>query len=109
MFIDDKLPKSVVRAIAGVSGAIIGLLSLLVPLNFYLNLFSHPSAAHQQSRLSFWDGVSGSMIVLLFFAVFAFISFLLLRFAFSRPGSQSDSSAHDGSGAHSADKHATQE
>ncbi len=38
-----------------------------------------------QAELSFWDGVSGSMIVLIFFAVFAFISLLLVKFAFTRP------------------------
>jgi hypothetical protein len=102
MFIDDKLPKGVVRAIAGVAGVIIGLLSILVPLNFYLNLFSHGSAAQHQGQLSFWDGVSGSMIVLIFFAVFGFISFLLLRYAFTRPGSPKLADDHH-------DEHATQE
>jgi hypothetical protein len=102
MFIDDKLPKGVVRAISGVAGVIIGLLSLLVPLNFYLNLFSHNTPAQHQANLSFWDGVSGSMIVLIFFAVFGFISFLLLRFAFTRPSSPQLADDHH-------DKHATQE
>lgn len=87
MFIDDKLPKGLVRAISGAAGIIIGLLSIVVPLNFYLNLFSHQGATPHPAQLSFWDGVSGSMIVLIFFAVFGFISFLLLRFAFTRPGS----------------------
>jgi len=103
MFIDDKLPKSVVRAISGVAGVIVGLLSIIVPLNFYLNLFSHNTPAQHQANLSFWDGVSGSMIVLIFFAVFGFISFLLLRFAFTRPGSP------ESPGEHSADKHSIQE
>ncbi|MGH9715543.1 MAG: hypothetical protein ACRD4R_02265 [Candidatus Acidiferrales bacterium] len=99
MFIDDKLPKVVVRSIAGTAGVIIGLLSILVPLNFYLNLFSHSSAAQHHGQLSFWDGVSGSMIVLIFFAVFGFISLLLIKFAFTRPGSSGPSSAD-----HSADQ-----
>jgi hypothetical protein len=94
MFIDDKLPKGVVRAISGVAGAIIGLLSILVPLNFYLNLFTHNTPAQQQSQLSFWDGVSGSMIVLIFFAVFAFISFLLLRFALTRTETSQQDGQH---------------
>jgi hypothetical protein len=97
MFIDDKLPKGVVRAISGVAGVIIGLLSIVVPLNFYLNLFSHNAAVPRQAQLSFWDGVSGSMIVLIFFAVFGFISFLLLRFAFTKPSppeSTGDSADH---------------
>jgi hypothetical protein len=98
MFVDDKLPKSVVRAISGVAGIIIGLLAILVPLNFYLNLFSHSPATHQ-ARLSFWDGVSGSMIVLIFFAVFAFISVLLLRFAFTRPGSPENAGETSGKSA----------
>jgi uncharacterized membrane protein len=102
MFIDDKLPKGVVRAIAGVAGVIIGLLSILVPLNFYLNLFSHGASANRV-QFSFWDGVSGSMIVLIFFAVFGFISFLLLRFAFARPNSTEETEEHsDKSAAHSS-------
>lgn len=103
MFIDDKLPKGLVRAIAGVAGVIIGLLSILVPLNFYLNLFSHGSAAQHQAQLSFWDGVSGSMIVLIFFAVFGFISFLLLRYAFTHPGPPEKTGEQSGkSAAHSS-------
>jgi hypothetical protein len=94
MFVDDKLPKSVVRAIAGVSGVIIGLLALLVPLNFYLNLFSHSTPAQHQAQLSFWDGVSGSMIVLIFFAVFGFISLMLLRFAFAHRGASPQDDEH---------------
>ncbi|MGH9689348.1 MAG: hypothetical protein ACRD5K_19970 [Candidatus Acidiferrales bacterium] len=93
MFIDDKLPKGVVRAVAGVAGIILGLVSIGVPLNFYLNLFSHPAAPHQ-GQYSFWDGVSGSMIVLIFFAVFGFISLLLIKFAFTRPGSPKSSGDH---------------
>jgi hypothetical protein len=94
MFIDKSLPKGLIRFIGGVAGIIIGLLSILVPLNFYLNLFSQQGAAQHPAQFSFWDGVSGSMIVLIFFAVFAFISFLLIRFAFTRPGASPQDGEH---------------
>jgi hypothetical protein len=82
-----------IRIVGGVAGVIIGLLSILVPLNFYLNLFSGVDVLPRESQLSFWDGVSGSMLVLIFFAVFGFISFILIRFAFTRPGSKEDEPA----------------
>jgi hypothetical protein len=84
-----------IRCVSGTAGLIIGLLSILVPLNFYLNLFSGVSALPRQDQLSFWDGVSGSMIVLIFFAVFAFISFILIRFAFTHPPSPGDRTPSD--------------
>jgi hypothetical protein len=112
MFLDNLLPRNLIRAIAGVAGIIIGLLSIGVPLNFYLNLFSHPAVAPHQSLYGFWDGVSGSMLVLIFFAVFGFVSMLLIKFAFTRPGAPEspvgDSSDPD-SAAHPSDSHATQE
>jgi hypothetical protein len=111
MFLDNLLPRNLIRVIAGVAGIIIGLLSIGVPLNFYLNLFSHPAPLHQ-AQYGFWDGVSGSMLVLIFFAVFGFVSMLLIKFAFTRPGAPEsptdDSSDHD-SAAHPSDSHATQE
>ncbi len=111
MFLDNLIPRTFIRAIAGVAGIAIGLLSIGVPLNFYLNLFSHPAAPHQ-GPYGFWDGVSGSMLVLIFFAVFGFISLLLIKFAFTRPGAPDspgdDPSGHDSS-AHPSDSHATQE
>ena len=82
-----------IRIVGGVAGVIIGLLSILVPLNFYLNLFSDVRVLPRESQLGFWDGVSGSMLVLIFFAVFGFISFILIRFAFTRPGSKEDEQA----------------
>jgi hypothetical protein len=118
MFLDNLLPRSLIRVIAGVFGIAIGLLAIGVPLNFYLNLFSHPGAIPAQNQYGFWDGVSGSMIVLIFFAVFGFISMLLVKFAFTRPGapdSPTDDSSHDDSAsehdasAHPSDEHATQE
>jgi hypothetical protein len=110
MFLDNLLPRSLIRFIAGIAGVIIGLLAIGVPLNFYLNLFSHP-AAPQQAQYGFWDGVSGSMIVLIFFAVFAFISLLLIKFAFTRPGSPDSPNAQstDHGSVHPPDEHATQE
>lgn len=113
MFLDNLIPRTLIRAIAAVAGIAIGLLSIGVPLNFYLNLFSHPAVAPTPNQLGFWDGVSGSMLVLIFFAVFGFISLLLLKFAFTRPGSPespADESADDGSApVRPADEHATQE
>lgn len=110
MFLDNLLPRNLIRVIAGVFGTAIGLLAIGVPLNFYLNLFSHPSPVPAQNQYGFWDGVSGSMLVLIFFAVFGFISMLLIKFAFTRPGSHEppadDFSHHDSSG---HDSHATQE
>ena len=112
MFLDNLLPRNLIRVIAGVFGITIGLLAIGVPLNFYLNLFSHPSPVPTQNQLDFWDGVSGSMLVLIFFAVFGFISMLLIKFAFTRPGAPEppadDSSDHD-SATQSSDSHATQE
>ncbi|MGA9882355.1 MAG: hypothetical protein WBQ34_01420 [Candidatus Acidiferrales bacterium] len=107
MFIDDSLPKGVVRAIAGIAGIILGLVSIAVPLNFYLNLFSHPAVPSHQIQYGFWDGVSGSMLVLIFFAVFGFISLLLIKFAFTRPGSHDspdDSADHHSASAHPAEE-----
>lgn len=114
MFLDNLLPRTLIRFIAGIAGAIIGLLAIGVPLNFYLNLFSHPDVVSHQSQYGFWDGVSGSMIVLIFFAVFGFISFLLIKFAFTRPGSpeshdDDSSDHHDSVSTLSSDSHATQE
>ncbi|MDE3108342.1 MAG: hypothetical protein KGL02_00230 [Acidobacteriota bacterium] len=100
MFLDNLIPRNLVRLIAAVAGIIIGLVSIGVPLNFYLNLFSHPAAQPSPNQLGFWDGVSGSMLVLIFFAVFGFISLLLIKFAFTRPGSPDE---------HPVDDHATQE
>ena len=87
MFLDNLIPRNLIRVIASIAGVIIGLLAIGVPLNFYLNLFSHPAPVATPNQLNFWDGVSGSMIVLIFFAVFGFISLLLIKFAFTRPGS----------------------
>ncbi len=98
MFLDNSLPRNLIRVIAGVAGIILGLVSIGVPVNFYLNLFSHPAAPHQ-GLYGFWDGVSGSMLVLIFFAVFGFISLLLIKFAFTRPGGPEPSSG-DGSSEH---------
>lgn len=117
MFLDNLLPRNLIRVIAGVFGTAIGLLAIGVPLNFYLNLFSHPAVAPHQSMYGFWDGVSGSMLVLIFFAVFGFISMLLIKFAFTRPGASEppadDSSHYDSASDHDApahpDPHATQE
>ena len=114
MFLDNLLPRNLIRAISGVAGIIIGLLAIGVPLNFYLNLFSHPAPIPSPNQLNFWDGVSGSMIVLIFFAVFGFISLLLIKFAFTRPGSpespdDDSSDHHDSVSAHFSDEHATQE
>gem|GEM_PF-5304861 len=116
MFLDNLIPRSVIRFIAGVAGIAIGLLAIGVPLNFYLNLFTHPVA--HQGQYGFWDGVSGSMLVLIFFAVFGFISMLLIKFAFTRPGAPEspagDSSHRDSGSEHDpfvrpSDSHATQE
>lgn len=119
MFLDNLIPRSLIRLIAAVAGIAIGLLSIGVPLNFYLNLFSHPAAQPSPNQLGFWDGVSGSMLVLIFFAVFGFISLLLIKFAFTRPGSPDlpagdssgpDPAANDDSApARRPDEHATQE
>jgi hypothetical protein len=112
MFLDNLLPRNLIRFIAGVFGIALGLLSIGVPLNFYLNLFSHPSPIPSQNQYGFWDGVSGSMLVLIFFAVFGFISMLLIKFAFTRPGapeSPAGDSSDPDSAAHPSDSHATQE
>lgn len=110
MFLDNLIPRALIRAIAAVAGIAIGLLSIGVPLNFYLNLFSHPAPLHQ-AEYGFWDGVSGSMLVLIFFAVFGFISLLLIKFAFTRPGSPDspNTESADDAPARPSDKHATQE
>lgn len=105
MFLDNSLPRNLIRAIAGVAGIILGLVSIGVPVNFYLNLFSHPAAPHQD-MYGFWDGVSGSMLVLIFFAVFGFISLLLIKFAFTRPSSSDspdDSADHQSPSVHPAE------
>ncbi len=39
MFLDNLLPRTLIRFVSGVAGIVIGLLSILVPLNFYLNIF----------------------------------------------------------------------
>jgi hypothetical protein len=112
MFLDNLLPRNLIRLIAGFFGIALGLLSIGVPLNFYLNLFSHPAVTPHQSQYGFWDGVSGSMLVLIFFAVFGFISMLLIKFAFTRPGAPeppTDDSSDNDSAAHPSDSHATQE
>jgi hypothetical protein len=82
-----------IRLVSGTAGLIIGLLAILVPLNFYLNLFSDVRVLPREGQLGFWEGVTGSMLVLIFFAVFGFISFLLIRFAFTRPGPHEDEQA----------------
>jgi uncharacterized membrane protein len=112
MFLDNLIPRTLIRLIAGVVGIAIGLLSIGVPLNFYLNLFSHPAASHQ-GQYGFWDGVSGSMIVLIFFAVFGFVSLLLIKFALTHPETHKsptdESSDHDSATGHPSDEHATQD
>ncbi|MGH9739181.1 MAG: hypothetical protein ACRD4X_11435 [Candidatus Acidiferrales bacterium] len=106
MFLDNLIPRTLIRLIAGVAGIILGLVSIGVPLNFYLNLFSHPAVPSHQIQYGFWDGVSGSMLVLIFFAVFGFISLLLIKFAFTRPSSHDspdDSADHHSASAHPAE------
>jgi hypothetical protein len=76
----------VLRVLSGVGGLIAGLLAILVPLNFYWNLFSSLGAAqaHNNGQMGFGDSLGGAMIVLLFAAVFACISYVLLHFALAR-------------------------
>ncbi len=77
------------RLLSGVGGLIAGLLAILAPLNFYTNLFMGVGAArsYNHGQLDFAEGLGGSMIVLLFAAVFACVSYVLIRFALARPES----------------------
>lgn len=74
------------RVLSGTGGLIAGLLAIVVPLNFYWNLFSSLGVAQANSngQMSFGDSLSGTMIVLLFAAVFACISYVLIHFALAR-------------------------
>jgi hypothetical protein len=81
------------RVIGGFLGLFAGLLAIAAPLNFYSNLFTTPTTAPKlnfqpDGQPDFWSGIGGSMIVLLLTAVLAFVSFILIRFAFTSPAAE---------------------
>ena len=78
------------RVVGGILGLFAGALALAAPLNFYSNLFTTPTTAPKldltpNGQPDFWSGIGASLIVLLLTAVLAFVSFILIRFAFTNP------------------------
>lgn len=78
------------RVVGGILGLFAGLLAIAAPLNFYSNLFTTPTTAPKltlapDGQPDFWSGIGASLIVLLLTAVLAFVSFILIRFAFTSP------------------------
>jgi hypothetical protein len=85
--------RSLNRLVAAFAGVFAGLLAIAVPVNFYGSLFFNRQASPANGQLDFWDGVGGSMIVLLLVVVFGFLSFILIRFALT--GSKPDQGSLD--------------
>jgi hypothetical protein len=73
--------------IGGLAGVFAGLLAIVVPLNFYASLFSNSGARQPNAQLDFWNGVGGSMVVMLLTVVLGFVSYILIRFSLTRPKS----------------------
>jgi hypothetical protein len=78
------------RVIGGILGLFAGALAIAAPLNFYSNLFTTPTTAPKlnlapDGQPDFWSGIGASLIVLLLTTVLAFVSFILIRFAFTSP------------------------
>jgi TRAP-type C4-dicarboxylate transport system permease small subunit len=87
------------RVLGGILGLFAGVLAIVAPLNFYSNLFTTPTDAPKLSlpdgQPDFWSGIGASLIVLLLTAVLAFVSFILIRFAFTSPQAEAAEEASE--------------
>lgn len=91
-----RVTRLFIRLISGIGGLVAGVLAIFAPVNFYTKLFTGTGGTLQNGQMDFGEGLGGAMIVLLFAAVFAIISFILIRFAFTRPASDHVPETHDG-------------
>ncbi len=89
------MTRLLIRLISGIGGLVAGVLAIFAPVNFYTKLFTGSGGTLHNGQMDFGEGLGGAMIVLLFAAVFAIISYVLIRFAFARPASNRLPETHD--------------